>query len=423
VKPLSTVRIKFSISSKVTCFLLLMSMVSGYAQDQHLQPLPWSVRMAQSEMKRFPVAWQYETKAPFWGYHQGVVFKAMIDLWQHTRDRNYFNYAHAYADSVIRDDGSIKTYKAEAYNIDMINTGKILFAFYRETVNPKFSKAIRTLRDQMRTQPRTSEGGFWHKLRYPHQMWLDGLYMGSPFLAQYAGSYAEGLLYDDVTNQVKLMAKHTYDETTGLYYHAWDESKQQKWANKETGQSPNFWGRSMGWFAMALVDILDYLPEDHPDRKEIIGIVNNVAAGIVKYQDPSSGVWFQVMDQGTRQGNYLESTASSMFVYFLFKAVRKDYINKQYLPAAKKGFDGLIANFIREESDGTISLTKCCAVAGLGGDPYRDGSYEYYINERIRDNDPKGIGPFIWASIEYEMDKGKDFNAKKAYRGNKKRNR
>jgi unsaturated rhamnogalacturonyl hydrolase len=198
------------------------------------------------------------------------------------------------------------------------------------------------------------------------------------------------------------MAKHTYDATTGLYYHAWDESKEQRWANKETGQSPHFWGRSIGWFAMALVDIMDYLPQDHPGRKIVVDAIKKVAAGIKKYQDKTSGVWYQVVDQGTRKGNYLESTASCMFVYFLYKGVREGYLDKSYLPVARKGYDGILKTFIHENPDGTISLTRCCAVAGLGGDPYRDGSYEYYVGERIRDNDPKGVGPFIWASIENE---------------------
>ena len=334
---------------------------------------PWSVRMALSEMKRYPDAARYDSKQPFWGYHQGVVLKALMDLSQHTNDSRYFNYAHIYGDSIIARDGTIKTYKLESYNIDLVNPGKILFALYNNTGDARYKQAIETLRGQMRTHPRTSQGGFWHKKRYPHQMWLDGLYMGSPFLAQYAKEFGEPALFDDVVNQVRLIAKHTYDPKTGLFYHAWDESKEQRWANKETGQSPNFWGRSIGWFAMSLVDVLDYLPEDHPGRKEVIEVVNKVAAGVKKYQDKKTGAWYQVVDQGSREGNYIESSASSMFVYFFYKAVRKGYLDKSYLKVADKGYEGLLKNFIREDADGTISITKCCAVAGLGGDPYRDG--------------------------------------------------
>lgn len=391
----------------VLSFLLLMCLLNVSAQERKAagsgNSVRWSVRMAQSEMKRYPQAWKYETKAPSWGYHQGVVFKAMLDMWTYTGDKTYFDYARVYGDSVIAPDGRIKTYSVESYNIDMINAGKILFPLYKETGDEKFKKAAITLRDQLRTHPRTSEGGFWHKRRYPHQLWLDGLYMGSPFLAQYAKDFNEPATFDDVIKQVTLMARHTYDPKTGLYYHAWDESKEQRWANKETGQSPHFWGRSIGWFGMALVDIMDHLPEDQKDRQEVIEIINRVAAGIKKYQDKRSGVWYQVVDQGDRKGNYLESSASSMFVYFLYKAVRKGYIDRSYKAVADKGYKGVLKNFIRQDTDGTISITRCCAVAGLGGDPYRDGSFEYYISERIKDNDPKAIGPFIWASMEHEM--------------------
>jgi unsaturated rhamnogalacturonyl hydrolase len=377
--------------------------LKGIAADNKQPDKRWSVRMAKSEMARYPHAWQYEGRTPRWGYHQGVIFKAMLDLWQYTEDPRYYDYAHLYADSVIAANGSIRTYSMEAFNIDNINAGKILFPLYNQTRETKYSLAIQTLRNQMRKQPRTSEGGFWHKKRYPNQMWLDGLYMAAPFLAQYARDFGENALYDDVVNQLTLIAKHTYDARTGLYYHAWDESREQRWANKETGQSPNFWGRSIGWYAMALVDVLDYLPDDHPGRKDIQKIIQQLAAGIVEYQEDRSGVWYQVMDQGGRPGNYLEASASGMFVYFLYKGVRRGYLAERYRAAADKGYAGLLKNFIREEADGRISLTGTCAVAGLGGEPYRDGSYEYYVGEPVRDNDPKGVGPFIWASIEHEL--------------------
>jgi unsaturated rhamnogalacturonyl hydrolase len=394
----------------VLSFLFLICLLNVNAQEKHKtagagNSTPWSVRMAQSQMKRYPQAWKYESKAPFWGYHQGIVVKAMLDMWKHTGDKTYFDYARSYSDSIVGPHGMIKTYSVEAYNIDMVNPGKIFFPLYKETGDDKYKKAAATIRDQLRTHPRTSEGGFWHKRRYPHQMWLDGLYMGTPFLAQYAKDFNEPATFDDAVKQITLMARHTYDPKTGLYYHAWDESKEQRWANKETGQSPHFWARSIGWFGMALVDAMDHLPEDQPGRKDVIDVIKNVAAGIRKYQDKRSGVWYQVVDQGNRKGNYLESSASSMFVYFLYKAARKGYVDPSYKTAADKGYKGLLKNFIRENSDGTISLTRCCAVAGLGGEPYRDGSFEYYISEPIKDNDTKGVGPFIWASMEHEMTK------------------
>ena len=252
----------------------------------------------------------------------------------------------------------------------------------------------------MQYQPRTTEGGFWHKKRYPFQMWLDGLYMGAPFLARYAATFHEPEIFDDVVNQFAIVHKHTYNKEVGLNYHGWDESKEQRWADPETGCSPNFWGRAMGWYAMALVDVLDYFPEDYSGHERLLSILKDVAAGIKKYQDEESGLWYQVLDQGSREGNYPEASASSMFVYTLLKAGRLGYIDQSYIEVAHKGYQGMLKHFIKENPDGTISLTDVCAVAGLGGDPYRDGTYEYYINEPVRDNDPKGVGPFILASLE-----------------------
>ncbi|GGF31360.1 family 88 glycosyl hydrolase [Echinicola rosea] len=338
---------------------------------------------------------------PKWEYTHGLVMTAMEEVYDETNDQKYLDYIVNFADFMVENDGAIKTYKKSDYNIDRVNGGRFLIGLYEETKVEKYKLAIDELRDQMREHPRTSEGGFWHKKRYPHQMWLDGLYMGSPFLARYAAAFDEPALFDDVANQIFLMDKYGYSEETGLYHHAWDESKEQKWADPETGLSTNYWGRSIGWFSMAVVDVLDYLPEDHPKREMIIGVAQKIAAGIIRYQD-ETGVWYQVVDQGDREGNYLESSCSSMFTYFLLKGVRKGYLDQKYLEHGKKAYKGLLNEFIREDADGGISITNVCAVAGLGGDPYRDGSYEYYISEPQRDNDPKGVGPFILASLQNE---------------------
>lgn len=361
-----------------------------------------ATRMADSEMKHFPdpVTVDFNPK-PVWNYTQGLVAQAMMQVWQETKNDAYYNYAKTYADRFIGTDGSIAGYKADEHNIDAINSGKFLFILYQHTKEQKYMDAIEFLRGQLSLQPRTSEGGFWHKKRYPHQMWLDGLYMGSPFYAQYAREKNETAIFDDVVKQFEIVNKHTYNPAVGLNYHGWDESGQQKWADSITGCSPHFWGRAMGWYAMALVDVLDFIPEQHAGRAKITTILNQVAQGIRKYQDPKTGVWFQVMDLGHKEGNYLEATASSMFAYALLKAIRKQYLGSEYLPVAVKAYKGLLNNFIKNNEDGTISLTKCCSVAGLGGNPYRDGSFAYYISEPVRDNDAKGVGPFIMASLEY----------------------
>ncbi len=355
---------------------------------------------AESEMKRAPQAWQLDHgKRLYFGYAQGVGCMAMLKVWKETDDRKYLDYVIQWADTIINDKGEIHLYKVETYNIDYINSGKVLFDVYRETGNEKYKLAMDRLANQMKLHPRTLKGAFWHKLIYPHQIWLDGLYMGSPFLAEYAITFNQPELIEDVINQFLVCAKHTYDEKTGLYYHAWDESKKQCWANKETGQSPNFWGRSIGWWFMALVDVLDFIPADHPQRVELIGMIRGLADSLPAYQD-KTGLWYQVLDKGDKPGNYLEASVSSMFMYSYAKAVNKGYIDQKYRRIAEKAYDGLMKELIVENEDGTLTLTQCCSVGGLGGHPYRDGSFEYYISEKIRDNDSKATGPFIMGCLE-----------------------
>ncbi|WP_461630004.1 glycoside hydrolase family 88/105 protein [Labilibaculum euxinus] len=378
-----------------TIILYSLLLISQLTQAQST-----AVQFADSEMKRFPEAWQLDHgKRLYFGYSQGLGCLAMLKVWKETGNSKYLDYVIKWSDSLINENGEIHLYKVESYNIDYINSGKILFDVYKETGNEKYKLAMDRLIQQLKMHPRTHEGAFWHKLIYQHQVWLDGLYMGAPFLAQYAVTFDQSDLLDDAINQFVICAKHTRDAKTGLYYHAWDESHNQKWADKITGQSPNFWGRSMGWWFMALVDILDYVPENYPHRKNLLNIVDGVAEALSHYQD-ETGLWYQVLDQGYREGNYLEASASSMYMYCYAKAVNKGYIDKKYRKTALKAYNGLMKNLIVKNEDGTLSLTKCCAVAGLGGKPYRDGSFNYYVNERIRDNDSKATGPFIMGCLE-----------------------
>jgi len=383
--------------------LLLMNFGSLQSQTVKTTGKDMAIRMAGSEMKQFPEPWTVDfNPRPVWNYTQGLIAQSMMQVWKASKNEAFLNYAKLFADKLIDSSGNIFGYKVEEYNIDCLNSGKFLFDLYDQTKDEKYRKAIVLLRNQLKTQPRTSEGGFWHKQRYPNQIWLDGLYMGAPFYAQYALTFHEQELFDDVVNQFVIAGKHTYDPGTGLNYHGWDESKQQKWANPQTGCSPNFWGRAEGWYAMALVDVLDFLPLNHPGRPKLIALLNQAATAIRKYQDPQSGLWYQVLDQAGREGNYLEATASSMFTYTFLKGVRKGYLDHAYLASAEKGYEGILKNLIEKNADGTISLTHCCSVAGLGGNPYRDGTFEYYVHEPVRANDPKGVGPFIMASIEYQ---------------------
>jgi len=385
-------------------FIFIFSFAAEAQTTQVSKELPWSVRMADSEMIRSPKASMLDFAAePKWNYTNGLVSSAIELVWKKTGDEKYYNYIKAYADEMINADGSgIKTYKPQDYNIDKVNSGKFLIKLNEYNKDPRYENAIRLLRDQMRTHPRTSEGGFWHKKIYPHQMWLDGLYMGTAFLAQYAKVFNEPSVFDDVALQLTLVDKHTYDPKLGLFFHAWDESKQQAWANKEDGKSPHVWGRAMGWYAMALVDVLEYFPKDHSKYNELLTITNKMARAITQYQEAISGVWYQVMDQPDRKGNYLEASASCMFTYFLVKASKNGYIDKAYLEKARKGYDGILKEFIKVDANGSVNITQVCAVAGLGGTPYRDGSFNYYVNEQKRDNDPKAVGPFIMLAIEFE---------------------
>ena len=391
---------------------ILLSYSCKQNAKQISDPIDWGKKMADSDMKRNPDASMLDfSLKPVWSYTQGLVCLANQRLTEETGDQKYDQYGLDYANKMINDSGIIATYKLEKYNLDLINSGRILFEIYKTSGNEKYRKAIFLLREQLKTHPRTSEGGFWHKLVYPHQMWLDGIYMASPFYAQFGQVFDEPQAFDDVVNQVVVIQKHTADSVTGLNYHGWDESREQQWADSVTGHSPHVWGRAQGWYLMALVDILDFIPEDYPGRKNIISILNTSAQAVVNVQDTASGVWYQVLDQGDREGNYLEATGSCMFVYSLLKGIRMGYLDQSYMKPAKKGFDGILKNFIQENEDSTISLTNCCAVAGLGGNPYRDGSYEYYISTKVRNDDPKGVGPFIMACIEmHKAGKTKNLN-------------
>ena len=401
-----------------SCFILFFQTgCSSQSQDEK-----WSVRFADSEMRRFPEAWQLDHgKRYVWSYANGLGCLAMLKIWHYTGDDKYYDYVYQWVDYLVQPDGTIYRYDIREYNIDFINAGKLLFDIYERTGEEKFRMAKDTLMSQLATHPKTSCGVYWHKLIYPHQIWLDGIYMAGPFLAQYGLVYNRPELIDLAIHEVVKTYEHTECPTTGLLFHAYDESGEQLWANlvcktrkdyymldesrkhlwneKVIGQSPNFWGRAMGWYFMAMVDILDFVPEDHPGRQDVINCINKLAAVLPKYQH-ETGIWYQVIDMGTHEDNYLEASVTSMFMYCYAKSVNKGYLPKEYLKVAEKAFEGLTTLLMREDEDGTLNLTQCCSVGGLGGRPYRDGSFEYYMSEKIRDNDSKATGPFIMGCLE-----------------------
>ena len=361
----------------------------------------WSDKMALTLMKRHPESYMLDdSKKPKWDYVHALVLHSIEELYKKNPDPRYKAYVRSYVDELVQADGTIKTYEFDKFNIDLVVPGRLLFDIYATSKEDKYLKALQQIRKQLHEQPRTASGGFWHKQIYPNQMWLDGLYMGEPFYAQYTVTFENGKSLDDIAKQFELIQLHATDPKTGLLYHGWDESKEMPWANKETGNSPNFWSRALGWYVMALVDVLDYFPKDHPKHKELVTYLNNASGALAKYQD-KSGLWYQVTDKGGQKGNYLEASGSSMFAYAFAKGANKGYLPAKYKKMANKAFDGLTKVLIKKvDEDGGITLTNCCQVAGLGGNPYRDGSYDYYVNERKKDNDPKATGPFILAAIE-----------------------
>jgi unsaturated rhamnogalacturonyl hydrolase len=387
-------RIIFRITTIATVVLLLNTVSA--------QQTPLSQQVAATVMNiwkdTLPIGSQ--TK---WSYDMGVVLKGFEGIWMNTGDVNYFNAIQKKMDFFVKDDGSIKGYELEEYNIDHVNNGKLVMLLYRVLGKEKYKKAADHLRSQLKTHPRTKEGGFWHKKIYTNQMWLDGLYMGAPFYAEYAMLFNEEAAFDDIANQFIWMENHARDTKTGLLYHAWDESKEQKWANKQTGASPLIWARAMGWYSDAIVDALDFFPVTHPKRKALIDILNRLVNAIEKQQNKTTGLWYDIINYNGpgKEKNYFEASASCQFTYAIAKGVRKGYLPATKLAIAKKAYAGIVNKFIKVEN-GQTNLHGTVKVSGLGGNPYRDGSFEYYMSEPVIVNDPKGVGAFLLASYEME---------------------
>jgi unsaturated rhamnogalacturonyl hydrolase len=389
-------------SSVILLPLLLVSCSTAQTQKfSGATPLEWSQRLAYSEMAR-------QTNAPKWDYTMGLFTLSLLKLNQQVPDTRFVKFSEEKVGSLILPGGKIQGYKPEEFQLDALNPGKTAFELIKQNhTGTDYFDAVLNLAKQFEKQPRTADGGFWHKQRYTNQMWLDGIYMAMPFYSE-TGQLLKNwnYVFNDISKQFRLIDEHTYDAKTGLNYHGWDAAKIQSWANPQTGCSSNFWGRAEGWYAMALVDTLDYFPTNHPARAELIALLQKTAAGIVKWQDAKTGLWWQVMDAGDRKGNYLEATASAMFVYALAKGVNKNYLPHEYVSAAQKGFAGIVKKLIEDNGGKNWSLKNCCQVAGLGftgsHGQARDGSFDYYVSEPIIKNDLKGVGPFVLAGIEVQ---------------------
>ena len=397
-----------------------------------LEPKPYKSYaewMTYSEMQRNPKSYLLDfSTAPKWSYVMGIELEAMLDTYLKYGGEKIRQYCKEYTDTMINQKGEIRNYNLLDYNLDNIRTGHFVTRMYQQWPEAKNLKAMLTMMKQLKNQPRTkADKVYWHKAIYAYQVWLDGIFMGLPFRCLTASGKEANSIYNDAVNQLKVTYERTLDPKTGLNRHAYDETRKTFWANKETGLSQHCWGRAQGWYSMALIEVLDALPENYIRRQEVIELLQKDLDAVIKWQDKKTGLWYQVMDAPHKKSsvgdNYLESTCSSMFAYVLLKAWNKGYLGTKYRDAGIKAYQGIIDNFIRVNEDKTISLTQCCSVAGLGPaetpevkaalkkvnpkgnlteNRKRDGSFDYYLSEPIRDNDAKGVGPFIWASLEYD---------------------
>ena len=340
-----------------------------------------------------------EGKPASWNYIDGCMITALLAMSDITGDARYFDFAESFIDWFVLDDGTIRTYDRKKYNLDDINEGRVLFPLYAKTGKEKYKKAAENLYRQIREQPRTFEGNFWHKAIYPNQVWLDGLYMAQPFYALYETAFGSGDV-SDTLSQIANVRLRMFDETRKLYYHGYDASRTIFWADPVTGCSKNFWLRSIGWFSVALIDLCEILPNG-AGRDRLCEIFNELIAGVSPYADKETGLYWQVVDQGGREGNYLETSGSSMLAYAMLKGARLGVLPKEYAAKGEKTFRGIVDKYL-SFTDGELNLGGICLVAGLGpeNNPRRDGSYEYYISEPVVENDAKGVAPFVLCYTE-----------------------
>ena len=358
----------------------------------------WSVRIANTVLARSDKLIYYVDQSPKWAYD--VAFLGMAVNKLGSIDSKYSKYMEDWVNFFVQPDGTVKDYMPEEYNLDRIFPGRNIFDVYAKTPDLRYRIALNNFIEQLKSHPKTNSGGYWHKKIYPWQMWLDGIFMASTYMAQYAKEFNEPEWFDAATTQVKMIYEKTLDTNSGLLMHAWDESRTQKWCDPETGKSHYPWSRATGWYLMAIEDILEFLPDSHADRADIILILQETCEALLKVRDPKTGLWFQVLNYGGREGNYLEGSGSAMFAYVFARGVHKGYLNNKYLAIANSSFEAIIKELITIDDKGLVTMHNICGGCGLGGNPYRDGSYEYYVNEKRVNNDPKGIAPLILAALE-----------------------
>jgi unsaturated rhamnogalacturonyl hydrolase len=364
------------------------------SKNQHTS-LDWAEKACRALMNKFTAA--ELPPVGRWHYHQGVFLLGVERCWKASKQEKYYQYVKDWVDSIILTDGTIKNYNST--ELDDLQAGILLFDLFDRTGDERYKKALYTLVSHLHHWKRNAAGGFWHKEAYPNQMWLDGLFMAGPLAVQFGNRFNESGFFDMIVEQALLMWKNTRDEQTGLLYHGWDESKQAVWADPVTGRAPEFWGRAIGWYPAALLDILDYLPNTHGGRILLIDILNNLLIALTKYQDDKTGLWYQVVDKGDHPDNWLETSCSSLFVYSLAKAVRMGYLDNQYLQNAWKGYQGVV-DTLKFDARGDVSIGDICIGTGIG-------DYTHYIARPRSENDLHGAGAFIIMCVE--MSRAKEY--------------
>jgi len=357
------------------------------------------IRVSSPERTAWNIERMRDNVPPNWNYIDGCMMVALLSMSDITGDPRYADFAESFIDAFVMEDGTIRTFDSQKHSLDDINEGRVLFRLYEKTGKNKYRLAADRLMAALREQPRTADGNFWHKAIYPNQVWLDGLYMGQVFYVLYEKHFGTGN-YTDTLSQFQQVRAHMHDPKTGLYYHGYDQTRKAFWADPVTGCSRSFWLRAIGWFTIALVDILEELPEG-PDKDTLTGIYRELMESLVHYADPETGMYYQVVDQAGREGNYLETSGSSMIAYAMLKGARLGILSEDYADRGAKTFDGIVNKYLSFSGD-TLNLGGICLVAGLGpeNNRRRDGTYEYYISEPIVENDAKGVAPFLLCYTE-----------------------
>ncbi|MCD8040856.1 MAG: glycoside hydrolase family 88 protein [Clostridia bacterium] len=364
-------------------------------------------RLIEDTVPEAPI-WNIENirqgKKPGWNYIDGCMMTSLYTIYKQTGNKKYLDFIDKFVDYYVFEDGSIRGYDLETYNLDNLNEGRVLFDLYKETGKEKYKKAIELLHKQVEGQPRTGTGNFWHKLIYPNQVWLDGLYMAQVFYTRYETEVNGGKNYADIVAQFKSVYDHMYDKEKKLYYHGWDYSKTAFWADKETGLSKSFWLRSVGWYTVGLVDAISYFEGADGLKAQLIAIFKDTIEGLEQYIDKDKHMFYQVVDQGGREGNYVETSGSAMIAYAMMKGARLGFVDKHFAAVGESVFNGICMEYLTE-TDGKLNLGGICLVAGLGpeNNRRRNGTFEYYISEPVVENDAKGTGPFVMAYTEIKQ--------------------